>query len=268
MSERDSYAEGEFCWVDLAVPDIDAAVAFYGDLLGWEFQPAGTVEETGGYGNILYQGKYVAGIGPIMGEGQPPAWSSYVNVADADATAAKVTGAGGALIVEPMDIPNGAGRMAVCHDAEGAVFSLWQPGEHKGAQLVNEVGTWTWNNLVTRDLDKAKGFYGEVFGWTAEVAAQAPPDSPYQMWQVAGQRWEEGLAGLSTADSDLSAGVPPHWQVYFAVASADEAIEKTKAAGGQNLFGPQRIPVGTLAILLDPQGAGFAIIEPDYPEAR
>ena len=61
---------------------------------------------------------------------------------------------------------------------------------------------------------------------------------------------------------------PEYWQVYLMVENADEAIEKTKAAGGRLVFGPLEIPVGRLATLFDPQGAAFSIIEPDFPEPR
>ena len=88
------------------------------------------------------------------------------------------------------------------------------------------------------------------------------------MWQVKEQRWEEGLAGAMTAEGNVPAEVPPHWQVYYAVEEADRAIETTTGSGGTNLFGPHEIPVGRLAALVDPQGANFAIIEPDYPEER
>src|SRR5688572_5987154 len=64
MSERSEYAPGEFCWVDLATSDTDAAAKLYGDLLGWETRSAGPVEETGGYAFFLRDGKQVAGYGP------------------------------------------------------------------------------------------------------------------------------------------------------------------------------------------------------------
>lgn len=267
MSERSEYAPGEFCWVDVAVPDVGAAAGFYGDLLGWRHEPApGPPEETGGYGTFFLRDKPVAGIGPIMQEGQPPAWSSYVSVADADETAGEVTEAGGSVVVGPMDIPGGAGRMAVCHDSEGAFFSLWQPGEHIGARLVNEVGTWTWNNLFSRDPDAAAEFYGAVFGWT-RTQEEGSPDWIWG-WHMEGERWPDGLGNLMAMGSDIPAEAPPYWQVYFAVADLDAAIEQTKGAGGSLMFGPQEVPVGRVAVLFDPQGAAFSLIEPDYPEPR
>lgn len=272
MSERDSYNPGEFNWVDLSVPDTDAAAKFYGDLIGWEHELAEPAAEGGGYGFFTYNGKQVAGLAPTQSAEQPPAWLSYIAVADADETAGKVEAAGGQMMMGPIDLPSGAGRVGVVTDPEGAVFAIMQPGENKGAELVNEVGSWTWNQLATRDLDAAKRFYGDVFGWTTEEAEQAPAESPYLMWQVEGQKWDEGLAGVMTIGEEtpdgMPAGTPAHWMVYLAVADADEAIERVKAGGGQVLVGPLTIPVGKLAAFTDPQGAAFAVIEPDYPEER
>ena len=87
---------------------------------------AGPPEETGGYGFFLKDGKLVAGYGPQMNPG-PPVWTTYVSVADADETAAKVTAAGGTVLMPPMDVMT-AGRMAVFQDPGGAFLSIWQPG--------------------------------------------------------------------------------------------------------------------------------------------
>jgi predicted enzyme related to lactoylglutathione lyase len=267
VSERNSYSDGEFAWVNLATSDIDAAARFYGDLVGWEFEPApGPPEETGGYGFFTYNGKQVAGGGSVQQEGQPPAWLSFIKTGDADATAQKVKDAGGAVMMEPFEILGGAGRMAVCQDAEGAFFCLFEPRGHIGAELVNEIGAWSWNNLMTRDLDQAKDFYGKVFAWEATHSDETPES--VLTWQVKGQRWPEGLGGLMQMGSDMPLDAPPHWQVYFLVPDLDAAIETTTSAGGNLLFGPLEVPVARLAVLTDPQGAAFALMEPDYPEPR
>jgi predicted enzyme related to lactoylglutathione lyase len=267
MSERTEYAPGEFCWVDLATTDVDGATTFYGDLLGVQAEAApGDPEETGGYGFFTKNGRMVCGYGPTQQEGQPSAWSSYVKVEDADATVEKATEAGGQVVFGPIDIPNESGRMAVLQDPTGAFISINQQQRHPGAQLVNEPGTWNWNNLMTRDMNAAKDFYEKVFGWSATHNEQAPEF--VWMWQVEGQRWPEGLAGLMEMGSEMPSDAPPYWQVYLMVESADEAIEKTKERGGELIFGPQEIPVGKIAVLRDPQGAVFSIIEPDFPEPR
>src|SRR5262245_53099781 len=96
MSERDSYNDGEFAWVNLATTDIDAAARFYGDLIGWEFEPApGPREETRGYGFFTYGGKQVAGGGTVEREGQAPAWLSHIKTSDANTAAQRVRDAGG-----------------------------------------------------------------------------------------------------------------------------------------------------------------------------
>jgi predicted enzyme related to lactoylglutathione lyase len=271
MSERSDYKPGEFCWVNLLTTDIDAAVGFYRDLIGWEFEQApGPVEETQGFGFFTYKGKLVAGGGSVAREGQQPVWVSHIKVDDVEAAAAKVEEAGGTVLVEPFDILGEAGRMAICQDAEGAAFSILQLNKHRGAELVNEIGAWTWNQLATRDLDGAKRFYGDVFGWTLEQNAEAAEAGvPFYMWQVEGQKWEEGLAGaMIMGADDMPPDTPPHWMVYFCVADANKTIEQVNGSGGTTLFGPQRIPVGELAVFTDPHGAAFAIIEPDYPESR
>ncbi|HET7484759.1 MAG TPA: VOC family protein, partial [Solirubrobacterales bacterium] len=167
MSERTSYTPGTPCWVDLGTPDIEAAAAFYGDLFGWSVEEGENAEQTGGYRQATLGGKPVAGVMPLMQEGQPPAWSTYISVEDADATAVKVREAGGSVLAEPMDVLD-LGRMAVFIDTSGAVFGIWQPRAFVGAKIVNESNAVVWNELNTRDPEAAKAFYGAVFGWDFE----------------------------------------------------------------------------------------------------
>jgi uncharacterized protein len=264
MSERAEYTPGEFCWVDLASSDVETAGRFYSDLLGWErerYEP-----DPEGYWYFRHGGKLVAGLEGLRVEGQVPAWLGYVRVDDVSVTADKVGEVGGAVLAEPLEVPGGAGSLAVCQDPEGAVFGLWQPGGLKGAELVNEPGAWTWNNLMTRDLDAAKDFYGKIFGWSATHTDPAP--DYIWMWQVDGQRWPEGLGGLMEIGSDLPAGMPAHWQVYLMVENADDSIERAEGGGAKLGFGPLDVPTGRIAVLVDPQGAVISIIESRYPEPR
>jgi uncharacterized protein len=264
MSERTGYANGEFCWVELISPDVEAAASFYGDLLGWERERYDPDPE--GYWYFRHGGKLVAGLVTIRMEGRVPAWLGYVKVDDVERTAGKVDDAGGTVLDGPLEVPGDAGSLAVCQDAERAVFALWQPGELKGAELVNEPGAWTWNNLLTRDVDRAKDFYGQIFGWTT-AQPEGAPDYIWN-WQVDRQRWPEGLAGLMRMGTDMPPGAPPHWQVYFMLESTDQAVEKTKAAGGSLIYGPVDIPIATIAAVFDPQGANVSLLEGRYPEPR
>jgi uncharacterized protein len=264
MSERTEYANGEFCWAELVSPDVDAAARFYGELLGWERERYESDPE--GYWYLRYDGKLVAGLEGIRAEGQVPAWLGYVRVDDLEGTAGKVEEAGGTVLDGPEAVPGDAGSLAICQDREGAVFALWRPGELRGAELVNEPGSWTWTNLMTRDVDAAKDFYRQVFGWTA-AQPEGAPDYIWN-WQIEGQRWPEGLAGLMRMGTDMPPDAPPHWQVYLMVPNADQAVEKTTADGGRLLFGPVDIPIARMAVVSDPQGVSVALLESRYPEPR
>ena len=83
--------------------DIPKAIGFYSSQFGWEIEPGGP--EMGGYSMARLGGRNVAGIGPIMGPpGTPSAWTTYFASADADATAARITNAGGQILSAPMDV--------------------------------------------------------------------------------------------------------------------------------------------------------------------
>ena len=88
------------------------------------------------------------------------------------------------------------------------------------------------------------------------------------MWQVEGQKWDEGIAGAAEMGEETPPGVPPNWMAYFAVADADDAVKMTSDGGGQVLVPVTPTPVGRLAVFTDPQGAALGVIEPDYPEPR
>jgi uncharacterized protein len=254
MPERTSHDAGTPSWVDYASPDLDASIAFYGGLFGWDVPETETAEQTGGYRQAMKDGKPVAGMMPQMQEGQPPAWSTYVSVEDADATATAVKEAGGAVVAEPMDVLD-LGRMAVFTDPEGGFFGIWQPKSFVGAELVNEPGALAWNEFNTRDLAAAKEFYGAVFGWSFEDMESA--EGGYTMIQL-GDRPMGGI--LNMAERGVPDMVPAHWQVYFGVEDTDATIEVAKDAGGGVMVEPIDIPFGRFAILTDPNGASFAVI--------
>ena len=248
MPEMTKYEPGTPSWVDLGAADIAAAARFYGDLFGWTFEPAGPVEETGGYGLFTLRGKNVAGLGPQMDQSQPPYWSTYVSVADVEATLARVEVDGGKILMEPMDVFE-AGRMAIITDPTGAQLSLWQPKEMIGADIVNEPGALCWNELNCNDTHAASNFYERVFGWTA---------SPLDM---GGIEYTLFMLGTNQVAGLLAMDVPPRWNISFAVADCDATVAKAKERGGSVIEEPQDLPVGRYAILADPEGAHFGVIK-------
>src|SRR5262249_55425753 len=150
------------CWIDTWQPDADAAVAFYTDLFGWEAEDTMPEEVEGKHYMCRLGGHDVAAVASRpqaspdvvrgrstdarardgaprdMGEERPDSsWTTYVWVDDVDDTAAKAKEAGGSVVMEPFDALDG-GRIGVLADPAGAVLGIWQPGEHEGAELVNE----------------------------------------------------------------------------------------------------------------------------------
>ena len=247
------YAPGTPSWVDLSTEDIDASVAFYGELFGWTTTPG--VAEFGGYRNFLDAGAPVAGVFPIEAGSQPIGWRSYVAVDDSEAAAAGVTEAGGTTVITPMAIGE-LGTMGVYIDAIGAQFGTWQPGKHGGAGKVNEPVSLTWNELTcTSDkAPKAAEFYGAVFGWTAETADMGGMD--YTTFKLDGR----GVAGMIGIGDPSHAALPSFWNVYFAVEDCDATLEKAIELGGSKIRSPTDIPIGRFAVVNDPHGAPFSVI--------
>ena len=182
-------------------------------------------------------------------------WTTYLASEDADATAARIREAGGAVLVEPFDVFD-SGRMLVGKDPTGAVFAVWQAREHIGAQVANDPGSLSWNECRTTDAKAAEAFYTAVFGYTVTAMPMGGPE-PYRVLEVNGR----GIAGLAQLGGEM-AGVPPHWGVVFAVDDADAAVAKARELGAKVVIQPTDIPeIGRFAALEDPVGAGFQVIQ-------
>lgn len=248
MPEMSKYEHGVPSWVDLSTPDLAAGVRFYSDLFGWDAQDMG--EEAGHYTIVSKAGKQVAAIMAAQDPG-PPHWTTYVNVDDADAVVKNAESAGGTIIVAPMDVMT-AGRMAIFADTTGAVIGVWQPRDHLGAQVVNEPGTFTWSELATSDLAKSKAFYAEVLGWGFGGSDE------YAEAQVSGRT----IGGVMPRPPQLPAEVPDHWLVYFGATDVDADVAKATGLGATAVVEPTDIPgTGRFAVLVDPQGAAFALFQ-------
>lgn len=247
MTAKTSYSPGEPIWVDLGTPDPDASRAFYGALFGWTAPPGD--EAFGGYANFELDGKKVAGLMSLMSPDQPPAWSCYVCSDDADKTTALVEQAGGSVVAPPMAVGD-LGRMAVYTDVTNALFGVWQPGQHIGAELIDQEGTLTWIELGTRDQPKAHAFYATVFGWTA----QQSPD--YTEFQQGGS----SVAGCMDVPPGVPAEVPGYWMPYFATADVDAKAAQAEQLGGGLAAPAMDFPGGRFAVVQDPHGAVFGLL--------
>ena len=194
--------------------DIEKAKSFYTELLGWDVEEVDVGEEK--YPMIKNDGGMHGGFGASQG-GAPPHWLGHVAVEDADETAEKVKAGGGTIYFGPSDIPE-IGRFFVFADPQGAALSAFassSPPEGPPAE-----GTFAWDELATSDVDGAKKFYGDVFGWTSKDMDMGG-GMTYTIFERPGGG-EAGAAGCMPLTEEMkSNNVPPNWLVYIGTEDVD-----------------------------------------------
>ncbi|HEY2204824.1 MAG TPA: VOC family protein [Pseudonocardia sp.] len=254
MTTRDTHwPAGTPNWVDISVPDVDAALAFYGPVIGWTFHDSGA--EYGNYRIAMVNDRSVAGIGPMQAPGQPTAWLVYLASDDADATAKMITEHGGRLLLEPGDIGE-VGRIAVATDSTGGAFGVFQGKTQVGTEVVDEPGSLVWEDCRLTDVAEGRRFYQEVFGYTFDEVP-GMPESEYAMF-VVGDRPGGGMGGMFGAPE----GTPSHWLAYFTVADVDAAVETLRQLGGSMVQAAENTPFGRIGMYADPFGARFGLHGP------
>jgi uncharacterized protein len=254
VTTRDTAPLGAPCWIDLNTSDLDGAVRFYGELFGWTAEDAG--EDYGHYHNVSKDGALVGGLmrrQPDAG-GHPDFWMTYLSSADAKATAAAASDAGGQVVLEPMAVME-LGAMAVLADPTGGAVGVWQPGRHRGYEVHSQAGAPVWHELHTRDHDGAVAFYQRVFGWQTSVVSDTDEFRYTTMTEG-----EEQYAGIMDASAYLPEGTSSFWEVYFGVQDADAALAAAERLGGRVLEPAVDTPYGRMAKVADPTGAVFKIV--------
>ncbi len=250
---REPWPEGAPAWVDLMAPDRPRALNFYGPLFGWRFEEG--PPESGYYTNCLKDGEPVAGVSETLPgpQGMPSVWTTYLAVDDVHASAAKAVEAGGQLLLEPVQVMEFA-RLAVVADPTGAVFGMWQAGSHTGATRVDEPGSVTWNEVMTRDFAAAQDFYRSVFGYDYED--MSGDGYTYATLQVDGRM----VGGIGEIGPDWPADVSPYWLTYFKVEDADAGVAQVTRLGGRVVREAWDSPFGRIAIVTGPVGETFALL--------
>ncbi|WP_427922329.1 VOC family protein [Streptomyces sp. cg40] len=245
-------------WLDLGSPDTDAAAAFYGAVLGWQFVSAGP--DTGGYGFFQVDGRTVAALGPLTEEGARSAWMIHFKTEDIAATVQAVTAGGGTVRMEPMDVM-GEGMLAQATDPQGAQFALWQPGRTAGLDLTSAPNTLLWVELHATDPEADIAFYQGLFGWRSQD--MPAPGMTYRVLSTsAGDQQDASFGGV--APLNAGEGEQPRWVPYFHSTDVDATIDSARSNGGSVLMPAADVPeVGRIAWLADPFGAAFALLKPD-----
>ncbi|ARX84249.1 hydrolase [Streptomyces alboflavus] len=253
------FAEGVPCWVDAMLPDVEGGKRFYGELFGWTFDD-GAGAEYGNYTQAFLAGEPVAALAPKPDGRMPTSWTVYLATSDAAALAARIKGAGGQMIMDPMPVgPFGTTGLAA--DPEGAVFGLWQAGTHVGFGVQREPGAFGWTEVYARAKETVDPFYEGVFGYGGQDLDDAGED--FRIWSPAGARPgpETAIGGRALMGGSFPAEMPPHFLNYFVVADCDAAAATARHLGGRVRDEPQDTPYGRICTLVDNQGAAFAVLQ-------
>jgi predicted enzyme related to lactoylglutathione lyase len=253
--------QSKFFWYELMTSDQDAAIAFYEQVVGWK-----AAEQQGSSLDFRYMilnagDRGMGGVMQISDEmrahGARPAWLGYILVDDADAAAKSIAGAGGAVHMQPADIPN-IGRFAMVADPGGAAFYVMAPlprADEPPPADPTTLGLVSWHELYAGNGEKAAfEFYSGQFGWETMTEMDMGPMGTYRIFGADGVQ----MGGMMDKPEQMPVSA---WNFYVNVESVDAAVERVKAGGGQIVMGPMEVPGGSWVVQgIDPQGAHFALV--------
>ena len=248
---------GDFCWAELYAKNISKSLKFYASIFDWKEENI-SLPENKFYTLLKIHEKSIAGgiqLSDDMGDLRPH-WNSYILVADIHKTLEKAIKLGAKSMSGVSDCLD-IGKYAVILDPTGASFTLWQsmklePEIVLKKNVPNNIG---WNELITEDIDKAKQFYMELFGWEDKTMASEYAEK-YTVFMNEGTP----AAGMRTPTEKLKTP-GPRWWVYFTVSNLDASIDKIRELGGNIKHDPITIPLGRFIMIEDPGGVCFSIIE-------
>jgi predicted enzyme related to lactoylglutathione lyase len=247
-----------FIWYELLTDDVEAATAFYSNVVGWSVTPSG--QPGMDYQFWTTDGRAVGGLMALpqaaAANGMRPAWLGYVNVADVDDAIARVKRSGGSVLMPGTTIPQ-VGRVALVADPQGGAFYVMAPlGTGSSPSFApGQVGHAAWNELHTTDWRAALGFYQRLLGWQEAGTMDMGPMGTYVMFNAGGAP----IGGMMN-----STNVPrPLWLYYFGVEEIGAAKQRVEAGGGRVVNGPHEVPGGGWMIqATDPKGTMFALFGP------
>jgi len=256
---------GKVIWVDLVTPDLDAAKRFYGGMFGWTFRDVSTGDSGKDYTLALLGVRPVAGLfhrAVQTGEHRQPAWLTFIAVRNLGKAEKVVLASGGKVLSQPKTYPQ-RGRQAIFADPQGAVFALLQSSSGDPNDFLAEPGEWIWSSLITSDPDAGAAFYQKLFGY--EVFDLTSDDRGDHLLLAT-----DGYARASA--NPLPADVPKlhsHWLNFVRVASAKDSAAKAAELGGRVLVEPHPDRHGgMIAVLADPSGAPFGLLEWSDTESK
>ena len=248
---------GRFCWTDLGTKDVAGAKRFYQGVFGWEVKDLPMGDGDFVYSMLRVKGRDACALYPMSPEQRkmkaPLCWLPYVAVTSVARTVRKAKAAGGKLCLGPLKVMD-QGHLAILQDPIGAAFGLWQPRQHPGAGLDNTPGTVCWHDLSTPKSAAAGKFYATVFGWKTQKMGVG--GKAYHLLKLG----DKGVGGIWPEPMKQ---LPPCWVTYWHVTNCAQAVAKVRRLGGRVLMDTTTVPgYCRFAVLRDPQGAAFGILEP------
>jgi predicted enzyme related to lactoylglutathione lyase len=247
LGSKGTILPGKVVWHDLVTPDMNKAKIFYAGLFDWSFE-----ELSDGYALARHNGRLVAGIAKLDRSGRSSNWLPLVSVPDMDGLVTEATAADGKIILKPFDLPR-RGRVAVLRDPQGAAFGVVQSSHGDPADRKADINEWLWNEVWTDDIPAAVAFYQTIGGY--RLAEKTVDDIHYRYLERDGQP----RVGLLDKPSPQIGNT---WVAYIRVADVDATVDKAKALGGNVLMAPTAaVRNGTVAVIADPNGAGFVVQE-------
>lgn len=254
--------QGSHIWYELMTSDPDSATAFYGRVVpGWSIgQPIGGEQDYRiiGRSDGGSAGGVLALTDDMRQHGARPAWMGYIGVDDVDGAASQIEAKGGKLLMPAFDIPQG--RIAMAADPQGNPFYIMKPIPPEGQQDAqsdvfspDQAERVSWNELSTADPVAARGFYGDLFGWSSDDFMPMGELGEYRFF-------DHGSLRIGAVNGVMPGG-HPGWRYYIRVPSIAKAVEAVKTSGGTISMGPMEVPGGDIILIgNDPQGAEFALV--------
>ncbi|WP_455204617.1 VOC family protein [Kaarinaea lacus] len=245
---------GKVIWHDLFTDDVRQAADFYRNVFGWhaeEFHGGGKT-----YTLLTYNRKHIAGIVELSrtdkNENQ---WVSYISVFDINGTAAYVAGNNGKVLISPRTFYQ-HGQVAVFADPEGAAFGVLNSFSGDPEDRMAQAGEWVWADLFSRQPQQAANFYQGIGQY------QVIPDT----YSTSGEDFflrSDGIARAGVGPLPFD-DVLPNWLPYVRVRDVMDSVMQVTQFGGNILIQPtMEIFGGKLAIIADPSGAAFGIVQID-----
>lgn len=251
-----------FIWYELMTSHQDAALDFYGKVVGWQAEDHAMTDLSGFRYSILSAGgRGIGGVMQINDEmragGAVPAWLGYIGVDDTDAASRSIADAGGSVLMQPQDISN-VGRFAMVTDPGGAAFYVMTPlprDDVPAPPALNMPGHVGWHELYAGDgQETAFAFYEAQFGWKTLDQMDMGPMGKYRLFGTGA----DAIGGMMDKPEQMPVSA---WAFYFNVDGIDAARERIEANGGTVMMGPHEVPGGSWIVQAkDPQGAHFSLV--------